>query len=252
MKDRKSLPGFSLLEIAIVLCIIGIIGGFGLPALTNMLNQQKIQRTEHHLNQITQALASYVLSHKHLPCAAAPGSSGESTGTSENSRFIGLVPFRTLGLPETVAKDGYRHWITYAVVLDLTNTEHLMMPSVDTLPERTFCEVINPHTEIQVRNQQGHSVLSGNSRGDFIAFVLVSHGPKGEGAFTDAGSRKPTSSPDKAVNVGDDLVFIDRLPSASPDNFFDDTVRWVTRNNLMAIYGQKPCQQPEDPNHLLD
>ena len=59
-------------------------------------------------------------------------------------------------------------------------------------------------------------------------------------------------SHDKAVNAADDLVFIDRLPSADPDNFFDDTVRWITRNNLMAIYGQKPCQKRDDSNHPLD
>ena len=252
MKVRKTLPGFSLLEIAIVLCIIGIVGGFGLPALTNMLKQQKINRTEQHLTQISQALAGYVLSHKHLPCAAAPGASGELAGASEDNRVIGLVPYRTLGLPESVAKDGHHHWVTYAVVPELTGTKHLMMPQTDDSPERVFCEIRSPIAEIQVHNQQGESVLSADIRGDFIACFLIGHGPKGDGSFTDAGSRRPTLSHDKAVNAADDLVFIDRLPSADPDNFFDDTVRWITRNNLMAIYGQKPCQKRDDSNHPLD
>ncbi len=62
----RKLSGFSLLEVAIVLCIIGIISGIGIPALNNFLKYQKIRKTEDHIEQIIQSLASYVLTKREL------------------------------------------------------------------------------------------------------------------------------------------------------------------------------------------
>ncbi len=250
----KALPGFSLLEMAIVLCIVGIIGGVSLPVLTATFKQQKIHRTEQNLAQIKQALASYVLNYKRLPCAAPPRYRPETAGLSEAHRMIGCVPYKTLGLPESVAKDGYHHWITYAVLPELTyaGLRYLMTPDSNEVAETVFCEVKNSFTPLEVRNQYGQSVLSPASPTDFIAFVLISHGASGQGSFDDEGQRRPTFHPDKIINARDDMVFIDRPVSMAGDNFFDDTVQWVTRDNLMAFYAQKPCQRREDPNQLVN
>lgn len=243
---------FSLLELAITLSIIGVISSFVFPALTTFYKHQKNLRTENHLNQIIQALASYVLSCKHLPSPANP--SDPLDGSSDEGRAIGVVPYRALGLPMAIAKDGYDHWITYAVVNELTsaNISCVMMPQGNIPESQVFCEIKDPIFPLEVLDSQGMSVLSSQTREDFIAFVLVSHGPKGEGAFDDLGRRRPNSSRDKNINASDNLTFIDRPLSHSKENFFDDKVRWVTRNNVMGVYGQKPCQIREYHNRSVE
>jgi hypothetical protein len=219
----------------------------------SIYKQKKDQQTEQNLNQVTQALAAYVLVHKRLPCPANPQATPDNAGLSEDDRVIGLVPYRTLGLPETVAKNGYRYWLTYAVSLELTNRSirHLMAENGGEEPTSIFCEISHPMTFLNVINESGQPVLPEDTQNDMIAFVLVSHGSKGEGAFDDQGRRRPTFDRDKIINAGDDFNFVDRPISLSRENFFDDTVRWVTRNNLMAIYAQKPCQQHDDPNRTI-
>ncbi len=246
------LPGFSLLEIAIVLCIMGLMSGFGLSALTAYFKQQKIIKTEQHLHQITQALASYVLNHKRLPCAADPRADLHTAGISDAHRSIGCVPYKTLGLPEHVAKDGYHHWITYTVLPELTYSglRHLMTPTSDEVAETVFCEVKNSFAPIQILNQDGLSVIDTTHQNDFIAFVLISHGSEGQGSFDNNGNRRPTHHPDKAINAAEDFLFVDRPLPENPDR--GDTIRWVTRDNLMAYHAQKPCQRREEESPFVN
>ena len=249
----KTTSGFSLLEIAIALGIIGVIGGMSLPMINSLYRHKKDHQTEQNLNQVTQALAAYVLVQKHLPYPANPQADPDQAGLSEDGRVIGLVPYRTLGLSESVAKNGYRYWLTYAAPLELTNKSirHLITTNEGEESSSTFCEIKHPIAFLNVINEDGRPVLSIENENDLIAFVLVSHGSKGEGAFDKQGSRRPTLGRDKIINATDDLNFIDRPISLSKEAFFDDTVRWVTRNNLMAIYAQKPCQQNDDPNRTI-
>jgi type II secretory pathway component PulJ len=46
----KTIPGFSLLEIAIALCIIG---GVSLPMINSLYKQKKDHQTEQNLTQVT-------------------------------------------------------------------------------------------------------------------------------------------------------------------------------------------------------
>ena len=87
-----------------------------------------------------------------------------------------------------------------------------------------------------MHNTQGQSVFEMSRQNDFIAFVLVSHGVAGAGAFDDSGQRKPAVG-DKLKNLGS-TPFIDRPVIKE----YDDRVRWVSRNNLMAMYAKQPCK----------
>ncbi|MCX7338617.1 MAG: type II secretion system protein [Alphaproteobacteria bacterium] len=255
---KLKLDGFSLLEVAIVLCIIGVISGVGLPALTTAIKQKRIHETESNMEQITASLAAYVMQNAKLPLAATPGASAEEAGKSGDLAH-GIVPYRTIGLSERTAKDGYNRWISYGVDVHLTrtikisdddeqlqkNADPIFAPNRDPFSsDRYFCGIKGgTHESLSVKNAHGHDVIDADSH-DLIAFVLISHGASGAGSYDKNGAVQPTSAPDKATNADRNNNFIDHSPSFD----FDDRVQWITRNNLLAIYAKKVCRQAIEEN----
>ncbi len=104
---RYRISGFSLIEIAVVLIILGLIGGMAFPSLKAMLDWQKAATTAQNQEKILYALAGYAIKNKSLPYAANPLNPQErSQGIIRRRR--GIVPYADLGLPEGMAKDGYQ------------------------------------------------------------------------------------------------------------------------------------------------
>lgn len=62
--------GFSLIEVAIALIIIGLLMGNLLTPISARMNQKNIKRTEETLEQIKQALLGFAVINGRLPCAA--------------------------------------------------------------------------------------------------------------------------------------------------------------------------------------
>ncbi len=239
-RTKHSLPGFTLIEIAIVMCIMGVLSGLGLPLLNQYIKQKRAQMSEDHLEKVMHSLATFVVIHKRLPCPADPAASPSEKGIEQEScsykkAFRGIIPYRSLGIPEKIAKDGYHNWMTYAVNLDLTSLElkHLSTPDDTVPPTAVFCEVKKGDNELNVKNSDHVSVVDSSS--DIIAFVLISHGQSGK--------QPSISGPDKTNNATSDQTFIDKPISLSKEDYFDDVVKWVTRDNLMAFYGRTPCHR---------
>ena len=124
MKNASG-PGFTLVEIAIVLTIMGVLIGSGILAFGSVLDDLRYKDTQRRLETISNALALYAQEHYYLPCAAdpsaAPTSFGKATTTCNQfgmyaiSTTTGIVPFVDLGLKENDARDGYGSYITYKV-----------------------------------------------------------------------------------------------------------------------------------------
>lgn len=80
------------------------------------------------------------------------------------------------------------------------------------------------------------------------AFVLVSHGPDGKGAWVGNGSDKrmyPPESGPELQNADNDRIFVDGPWNLVPGpNYFDDIVRWMTQDGIMAAHGALSCQYP--------
>ena len=90
--------------------------------------------------------------------------------------------------------------------------------------------------DLIVRDAEGQPHLATSGR-DLMAFVLISHGISGGGAFTESGVQIPAMDADKIMNSGEGSEFIDKQTTKT----FDDTLRWVTRDNLLALYAKSPC-----------
>src|SRR3989339_201838 len=70
MLIRKSLAGFSLVEMAIVLAIVGLLLGGLIPTLSAQMESQRINETRKQLDEIQQALVGYAIINGRLPCPA--------------------------------------------------------------------------------------------------------------------------------------------------------------------------------------
>ncbi|MES2253324.1 MAG: type II secretion system protein [Pseudomonadota bacterium] len=247
---KRRIPAFSLLEMALVLSIIGIISAYAIPAWLHARATARRVETDAKLESVIYALAGYVQMHKRLPNPADPIATGEEAGLERSDLTTGILPYRTLAVQESDVKDGFRHWISYSASHILTAKPGTSRPTgvgagagvSRALPSAT-CDECNPICRIRpygarldVCDAQGQSLLSQVHIEDFIAFVLVSHGPSGAGSFDDLGQRKQAIG-DKLKNFGA-TSFIDRPITKE----YDDRVRWVSRNNLMAMYAKQPCK----------
>jgi type II secretory pathway pseudopilin PulG len=238
----KRLSAFTLIEIAIALIVMGTLTGLLIPLVTTSYRLTQQRTTETHKEQIFSALAAYVLRHFLLP-APADSSSGEAIENCRNdySRCMGYVPYKTLGLPEKVAKDGYGRWFTYAVQPALVNRSENKRGT-----QHTFCTAFA--NEIQLRSVRTREIVNpepfNNSQNqpDYytsIALVLISHGAPGRGALTDSGDRTPATG-DEAINIHQDLNFFE---GKTPE--FDHQVYWLNRDQLMSYYAKSPCTKEE-------
>lgn len=227
-------PAFSLIEVAIVLIIIGLISGFTLPTLKGVIEAQKAKTTELNQERIMYALASYANQYKLLPYAADPlNPTGKEDRISHRRR--GIVPYADLGLPESIAKDGHHRWFTYVV-----DSFYAVLPQrtistyIAQKPTSRLCAVGNHPNSLKIKGQQ-----------TLIALALISHGSEGRGAYPHT-IHPPPQSADEEQNSISDVELIDRPISSDPNHPFSHKVAWVTSRNLLALYAHTPCPPPID------
>jgi prepilin-type N-terminal cleavage/methylation domain-containing protein len=101
--------GFSLMEMAIVLTIVGILMAGLLPTLSGQIEQQRRSETAKQMNEIRDALFGYALINGYLPCPSIitdPADAGYGiapTSCTSDPIAEGILPWKTLGMSETDA-----------------------------------------------------------------------------------------------------------------------------------------------------
>ncbi len=94
--------GFSLIEMAIVLVILGaLLGGLMVP-LSSQREVSQRQAAERQLQEIRNALIGFAQANNRLPCPAQLGLGIEASALGNCTFPNGFVPFRDLGLQGTV------------------------------------------------------------------------------------------------------------------------------------------------------
>lgn len=225
--SSNSESGFSLLELAIVLVILGAIGGLSMPLLTAHMTRTAFLRTRTHQDYVLDAIAVYVQKNKRFPCPAEPHITGENFGLAQEScrmeKAKGIIPFKTLGISEHYAKDGFKRLMTYVVEPELAKKANKLQEEsgglITVKTEEDF-SVLPPRTKIE-KNQ------------NYVALIIISHGESGLGAFIGNGQAGkisgPSLSPHKKENCDENFIFIE-------SNRSDDILRWETRDQFLKHY----------------
>lgn len=151
--------GFSLLEMAIVLAIIGLIGGLTFPLLKRHFDHRHLAVTQARMTEIEDALAAFLVTFHRLPCPATD-QSGFAKVACPDGQARGMVPYGTLGLNRETAQDGRGRFFTYAVHPDLTTLKSDL--------KYGFCSVTRPALHLAAQDKS-----RGLGDENVIAFLLL-------------------------------------------------------------------------------
>jgi len=238
--QRTSERGVFLIELAIVMTVISLLMIAVFPLYNSFQERNAAIETKKRMVAISKAFSNYTQIRWRLPCPADPNAvSGVQYGIERVACDVdeedahGIVPYRTLGIPEQYAKDAYGNFFTYVVSPDFTadnrlgvqannvnlRLAHLVAGDVITgnyalLPRAQFCAPLNASgTDITV-NQDGATLYANAARTannvlrtrnpdpnlanreisvTAIAMTLISHGENDAGAYQSNGTQFPVA-----------------------------------------------------------
>lgn len=269
MSFRRALArGFTLIEMSIVLVVVGFIVAGSLAAFTPVLESSKRTDTKARMDRIEAALTLYAIQQSCLPCPAsgAIASGGANAGRAQDTGGVvatactataciapGVVPWQTIGLTEADILDGWNNRISYAVSVavagDCTSAGRTTALQNTSGIERSGTTY--PLGTIKVNLTGGGQVTNcadataANRNG--AAYVLISHGRDGGGAFGMSGVAKPESygSANQLENTDGDDIFVQDTPIMIENNtYFDDLVVWRSAPFLVQFCGDGACGNP--------
>lgn len=250
------------MELSIVVVILSIISMLGLEAATSFLNRSAYQATQAQLRQIDQAVANFYTNYGYIPCPAdvtlAPTNTAYGVAQdcaslvplAGTSVVAGMVPFRVLNLPPSMAIDAFGNKIYYFASTGLIAASSFPV-RIATIEIRSGklaqpCDTASDCSILALPNMGDTT----NSNG--AAYALVSPGGDQRGAYSKQGipihdcakasdtridaqncyGVAPSGSispPGIALNV----LYDSRYNAGSQDeNYFDDVVVWRPKDKL--------------------
>ncbi len=247
--------GFTLVEMAIVLVILG----FVLSALLLPLQAQREQvfqaQTEATLENARQALLGFAQSRGRLPCPATVASNGAELplGGGACTQQVGFLPAATLGIQPTDAQgfalDGWNNRIRYAVTQN--SSAVIVNPATPDFTSNIADNVATPLVnEADGMNAVGITNLTPDLRVCLNAVVItavacssavpevnysinnavaVIYSLGATGAQAIGGADETANLNDADANgIIDDGVFVSHGPVGTVGNEFDHIVTWIS------------------------
>ncbi|MGE4351677.1 MAG: type II secretion system protein [Bdellovibrionales bacterium] len=268
---QRNVQGFTLAEMSIVLVITGLVIMIVYPALTVFRQSLQQTTTQTNLNGLMRATAAFVQAHGCLPCPT-PASAlstgfgfvrGDGTGAACATCSVpeGIVPFASMGLAQSMAKDGWSRWITMRIDPALAINFDVIPP---TLPNATGTPLCPQNIsclglcQANLPNSNRISVLTQGGGKQEAAVLFISHGKNGYGAYyadpvMNTGSNahpiyrgSSTACSDtggyERCNADGDRNFVQGAFTNDPTAPFDDIVLFADRNTMVSYLGNPACQ----------
>ena len=314
-----STSGFTLVEMAIVIPIFGLLLAGAIVLGRPLLEEHRAAITQQNMQHIINVTSVYAQRNNRIPCPADSNANdvaqptGAEVGSGPAGTALpvvsavggcvnagvsfneGIVPYRTLGMSVSDVRDGNGNYITYHVNANFARDPNTVLTvhaycrastwfdaagTTNINPMRAqFCCANNaiPGQTITVKDTNSVSLFpytqdanandyqaagkpypgSGGETGSLspattdettIAFVLVSHGAIGGGAFLDVGGRAPANADtgtSEATNSSGGATFVWAQKNASYGaNHFDDILMWRTQDQVYAETGTGTCALP--------
>ena len=261
MTTLRARDGFTLLEMSVVLAIIGVIMSGSMTLLSSNFQNQQLSITKSKLQTIRNTLYAFRAAYGRIPCPAdatiaqtaanfgiEASTAGDciSTGTikanfSGGGNVEGMVPAKTLNLPDDYAFDGWGRRIMYAVDQLYTASAGFTTNAISTAGTVTISNGAGLGTKASA------------------VYALLSFGPNGHGSYPRSGGSTRFNA--GSVNTDEhtncncnssatattfNSTFVQRMPSLDPANAldtFDDLVAFATRMQL-SLPTEAPSTSP--------
>lgn len=234
MSAYRRISGFTLIELAMVIFIVGLLLSSLLSPLSTRLEQQERNETRSHMEEIRQVLYGFVLRNHQLPCPDCSVNTADCTGFTGNdgrqdvltggicATEIGNLPWADLGVR---GADAWGNNFTYRVAGDFADS-----PNVTTMTRGcsatslitaevsfSLCSIGN----ITVNDDSGMLIAEN------IPAIIISHGRNRLDLVS--------PSPSENENINNDNIFVDRTYSNEDGNEFDDILVWISPHGLRNL-----------------
>ncbi len=231
--------GFSLIEVAIALLILGMVLGSGMSLLGSQLALRDVKDTQRILEETREALLGYAANQTppHLPCPDKTGGAGVGTandGQEDVTPATGIcvtqsgnLPWATLGVAPLDAWGNRLHYSVNSTFSNRAPAASFTLSSVATL---------------RVCQSAGCAFVLANG----VPAAILSFGKNGFGAITAMGAARPAPvSADELENADGDNDFVSHsaADAGAAMGEFDDLVTWLPTGllfNRMLQSGRLP------------
>lgn len=205
----KMQQGFTLVEMAIVMLIIGLLLGGLLMPLSEQVNHERYGETERTLKEVREAVMGFALTQQRLPC---PDTTGDGLEDSPCTTSVeGAVPWVTLGVGRFDAwQRPLRYRVDAGFVLSIPDPADTTSGLVVTEQDGTVLTALNPDAPVAIIFSCGKDGLAND-------------------ANDATGANVANCSNAGAWNT----LYIQDVPNDDPANSFDDVLIWLSKNTLL-------------------
>lgn len=246
LTPRRTDAGFSLIELSILLAVLALTLtaslGWLFPASTE--EAYKAETTRERLDDIKNALHAFRVNYDRMPCPALPTLTDDDPLVGEEDCSVrasgvnmGILPVKSLGISPEYLVDGWGRRFTYQVSNNLCNY-NTGGNSGSVVPLDCTSIRYNANTgDLTVRttdvgNPGPDPAANGQDMGTNFAYVVISHGPDGFGAYMPSGTRRTVAGEPvkEAINTDNNTTFW-----TDPYNSeFDDLLIYETKDQIEA------------------
>ena len=222
--------GFTLIEIAVVLVIIGLLLGSFISTFAQRIDATKRDNTKNELKEIKSIIMAYAFTRTppRLPCpdTDVPPDGLENRSAANCSAAFGSLPWRDVGMGyEDAWGTRYRYWVNnnYATNtgFSLTTSDNAGMATIRTRVGKSESDILT--NAVAVIFSHGKNGLGGVSSTDANRDVIPAVG---------------NGHDDENENMDADVNFISRSPTGegatTSGGVFDDIVEWINSYELKA------------------
>jgi prepilin-type N-terminal cleavage/methylation domain-containing protein len=247
---------FTLVELAVVLAIVGLLLSSLTYTLTAHTEQRTREQTQRTLEQAREALIGFAITNGRLPCPAAGTSNGleAPAGGGECSNYNdGFLPAVTLGFHPTdsagYAVDAWGNRVRYSVSRNITGCSGsstvphftaksaLKQNGMSCLPSATELLVCKSSVSVPTPTPGSCGTADNTVTNNGAVVAIVFSPGKNFPVTQSAGAALSAGKNDEAANLDGNTVYISHppAPTGAVGGEFDDQVLWIP---IGLLYGR--------------
>jgi prepilin-type N-terminal cleavage/methylation domain-containing protein len=266
---RSRLFGFTLVELAVVLAIVGLLMGSLMYTLSGQADQRNFEETRRRLEQARELLLAFAIVNGRLPCPARSNSAGMEVRIADTDAVVanrgkcrnaagtedyyggpladgstgGFLPAATLGFSQTdgtgFALDAWQNPIRYAVAINKTNCSTSPPVGAPLFTNysnlQTYGMSCQPDDLLVCKSAPGIGAAAcGGAANQIMAqsLVVVIVFSTGKNGATGGTAADEAANLDGRGNVNPVFVYHTPTPSSAANGEFDDQMTWITVGEL--------------------